>query len=119
MGAKLARYRPEYLFGSYPKWRGYSQWGFADGDPVNKKYTLTIDDKGVAAELFRKTNKVLTITGLTLDPAIKKLGRIDARHMQFVRAVAWAEDQRLIAITEIEDVTYLRLTRPSEEEGED
>ena len=41
-----------------------------------------------------------------------------ARHMQFVRAVAWAEDQRLIAITEIEDVTYLRLTRPSEEEGE-
>ena len=42
-----------------------------------------------------------------------------ARHMQFVRAVAWAEDQRLIAITEIEDVTYLRLTRPNEEEGED
>ncbi len=39
--------------------------------------------------------------------------------MQFVRAVAWAEDQRLIAITEIEDVTYLRLTRPSEGEGED
>ena len=60
-----------------PSGEGIRQWGFADGDPVNKKYTLTIDDKGVAAELFRKTNKVLTVTGLTLDPAIKKLGRID------------------------------------------
>ena len=43
-----------------PSGEGIRQWGFADGDPVNKKYTLTIDDKGVAAELFRKTNKVLT-----------------------------------------------------------
>ncbi len=60
-----------------PSGEGIRQWGFADGDPVNKKYTLTIDDKGVAAELFRKTNKVLTVPGLTLDPAIKKFGRID------------------------------------------
>ena len=60
-----------------PSGQGIRQWGFAKGDPVNKKYTLTIDDNGVAAELFRKTNQVLTVTGLTLDPAIKKLGRID------------------------------------------
>jgi hypothetical protein len=60
-----------------PSGEGIRIWGFADGDPVNKKYTLTIDDKSIAAEMFMRAPKALTITGLTLDPAIKKLGRID------------------------------------------
>jgi AAA domain len=40
------------------------------------------------------------------------------RRQKFLRALDWAEDEELIAITEIEGVTYLRLTRPSEEGGE-
>jgi hypothetical protein len=35
-----------------------------------------------------------------------------SRHMQFNRALAWAEDQQLIGVEEINEVTYLRLTRP-------
>jgi len=34
------------------------------------------------------------------------------RHLQFKRALGWAEDQQLIAAEEINDVTYLRLIRP-------
>ena len=35
-----------------------------------------------------------------------------ARHMQFTRALAYAEGKQLIGVEEIDDVTYLRLTRP-------
>jgi AAA domain len=45
-----------------------------------------------------------------------------ARHMQFTRAVDWAEEKRLIGIEEIKDVTYLRLSCPDpgdEEEEQD
>jgi hypothetical protein len=38
------------------------------------------------------------------------------RRKRFNRAVDWAEDQQLIAIMEIDGVTYLRLTRPEQEE---
>jgi AAA domain len=41
------------------------------------------------------------------------------RRQKFLRALDWAEDEQLIAVTEIEGVTYLRLTRPNEEDGED
>lgn len=40
------------------------------------------------------------------------------RHQQFSRALAWAEDKQLVAIEEIEDVTYLRLTRPDPEDDD-
>jgi hypothetical protein len=40
------------------------------------------------------------------------------RRQKFLRALDWAEDEQLIGISEIEDVTYLRLTRPNEEEDE-
>jgi len=43
------------------------------------------------------------------------------RRQKFLRALDWAEDAELIAVTEIGEVTYLRLTRPSEDpphEGE-
>jgi len=52
-------------------------WGFADGDPLNRKFTLEIDGKSIAAELFRRTNKALTITGNTLDRAIHEFSNID------------------------------------------
>jgi hypothetical protein len=40
------------------------------------------------------------------------------RRQKFLRALDWAEDEQLIAVTEIDGVTYLRLTRPGEEESE-
>jgi hypothetical protein len=60
-----------------PSGEGVRIWGFADGKPLHKKFTLTIDGKEIAVELFRHTNKVLTITGYTLDPAIRELSNID------------------------------------------
>ena len=60
-----------------PSGEGCRIWGFADGDPLNRKFTLEIDGKTIAAELFRCTNKALTITGYTLDPAIRELGNIN------------------------------------------
>jgi hypothetical protein len=42
-----------------------------------------------------------------------------ARYMQFNRALAWAEDRQLVGVEEIDDVTYLRLTRPDQEDDED
>ena len=60
-----------------PSGEGCRIWGFADGEPLNRKFTLEIDGKTIAAELFRCTNKALTITGYTLDPAIRELGNIN------------------------------------------
>jgi len=60
-----------------PSGEGVRIWGIADGDPLNRKFTLEIDGKTIAAELFRCTNKALTITGYTLDPAICELGNIN------------------------------------------
>ena len=36
-----------------------------------------------------------------------------------LEALAWAEAQQLIGVEEIEDVTYLRLTRPDPEDDEE
>jgi hypothetical protein len=63
-----------------PSGDGIRIWGLANGEPLHRKFTLEIDDKGIAAELFRRTNKPLTITGYTLDPAIKQLTNIDCRY---------------------------------------
>ena len=40
-----------------------------------------------------------------------------ARHQQFTRALGYAEEKQLIGVTEIGEITYLRLTRPLEEEA--
>jgi hypothetical protein len=42
-----------------------------------------------------------------------------AKHMQFTRALAWAEDRQLVGVEEIEGVTYLRLTRPDPQDEEE
>jgi AAA domain len=60
-----------------PSGEGCRIWGFADGEPLNRKFTLEIDGKTIAAELFRCTNKALAITGYALDPAIRELGNIN------------------------------------------
>jgi hypothetical protein len=60
-----------------PSGEGVRIWGVAAGNPLNRKFTLNIEGKDIAAELFRKTDKALTITGYTLDPAIREFSNID------------------------------------------
>jgi len=74
-----------------PSGEGVRIWGVVDSDPLNRKFTLEIDGKKIAAELFRKTNKALTITGYTLDPAIRELSNIDK---VFDWALVWGERRK-------------------------
>ena len=61
-----------------PSGDGCRIWGLTGDDtaPVNRKFTLEIDGKQIAAELFRRTPKALTITGYRLD-SIRELTNID------------------------------------------
>src|SRR5215470_17169086 len=77
-----------------PSGEGVRIWGFTDGNPLNRKFTLKIEGKDIAAELFRKTNKALTITGYTLDPAIRELSNIDK---VFDWALVWGERRKAAA----------------------
>ena len=77
-----------------PSGDGVRIWGLANGAALNRKFTLEIDAKKVAAELFRRTNKALTITGYTLDPAIHELTNID-RTLDW--AVIWGERRKAAA----------------------
>jgi hypothetical protein len=74
-----------------PSGEGIRIWGLAKGGPVNSKFTLEIGGKQVAAELFRCTNKALTITGYTLNLAIRELTNIDK---VFGWAVIWGERRK-------------------------
>ena len=71
-----------------PSGTGIRIWGFAKGDKLHRKFSLSIDGKEAAVELFRKLDQPLTVTGYTLDPAISKLVNID-RLMDW--AVAFGE----------------------------
>ena len=77
-----------------PSGDGVRIWGLANGAALNRKFTLEIDGKKIAAELFRRTNKPLTITGYTLDPAIRELTNID-RTLDW--AVIWGERRKAAA----------------------
>src|SRR5215469_13953216 len=77
-----------------PSGEGVRIWGFTDGNPLNRKFALKIEGKDIAAELFRKTNKALTITGYTLDPAIRELSNIDKL---FDWALVWGERRKAAA----------------------
>jgi hypothetical protein len=59
-----------------PSGGGCRIWGLADGNPLHKKFSLEIDGKEIAVELFRRTRKVLTVTGYTLD-SVRELANID------------------------------------------
>ena len=74
-----------------PSGEGIRIWGLAQGDPLNSKFTLEIGGKQVAAELFRRSNKALTITGSTLNPSICELTNIDK---VFSWAVIWGERRK-------------------------
>jgi len=73
-----------------PSGEGVRIWGFADGDPLNRKFTLDINNKPIAAELFRRTNKALTITGYRLN-TVQQLTNIDK---VFDWAVVWGEQRK-------------------------
>jgi AAA domain len=73
-----------------PSGEGVRIWGFADGDPLNRKFALEIDGKKIAAELFRRTNKALTITGYRLN-TVQQLTNIDS---VFDWAVVWGERRK-------------------------
>jgi hypothetical protein len=70
----------QYAVTSYqevtPSGEGVRIWGLANGAALNKKFTLEIDGKDIAVELFRRTRKALTITGYKLD-RIRELTSID------------------------------------------
>ena len=73
-----------------PSGDGLRIWGSANGAKVHRAFTLEIDEKSVKAELFRRTNKPLTITGLEL-VRVRELTGID----QLVDwAVIWAERRK-------------------------
>jgi hypothetical protein len=59
-----------------PSGTGCRIWGLANGNAVHKKFSLEIDGKIVAVELFRRTNKALTVTGYRLD-TVGELANID------------------------------------------
>jgi hypothetical protein len=76
-----------------PSGAGIRIWGLAGGDRLHKKFTLAIDGKEIAAELFRRTNKALTITGYRLD-TIKHFTNID-RVLDW--AIVWGERRKAAA----------------------
>jgi hypothetical protein len=78
-----------------PSGAGCRIWGLTgpDTDPVNRKFTLEIDGKPIAAELFRRTPKVLTVTGYRLD-TIQELSCLDRA---FDWAITWGERRKAAA----------------------
>ena len=75
-----------------PSGDGCRIWGLTGNgtDPINRKFTLDIDGKPIAAELFRRTPKALTITGYRLD-TIRELTNIDKA---FHWAIVWGERRK-------------------------
>jgi hypothetical protein len=69
-------------------------WGLADGNPLHKKFSLEIDGKEVAVELFRRTRKALTVTGYTLD-TVREFANID-RVIDW--GILWGERRKAAAI---------------------
>ena len=69
-----------------PSGTGLRIWGTASGETLHRKFTLD----GSALELFRRTRKPLTVTGLQLGNS-QTLGNIDAL---LDRAVIWAQQRQ-------------------------
>ena len=76
-----------------PSGTGCRIWGLANGNSLHRKFTLEIDGKEIAAELFRRTHKALTITGYRLD-TIRELTNID-KVLDW--AVIWGERRKAAA----------------------
>jgi hypothetical protein len=73
-----------------PSGEGVRIWGFVYGDSLSRKFTLEIDGKQIAAELFRRTRKALTITGYRLN-TVQQLANID-KVLDW--AVVWGERRK-------------------------
>jgi hypothetical protein len=69
-----------------PSGTGLRIWGTASGDTLHRKFTFD----GSALELFRRTRKPLTVTGLQIGGS-QTLGNIDA---VLDRAVVWAQQRQ-------------------------
>ena len=78
-----------------PSGAGCRIWGLTgpDTDPVNRKFTPEIDGKPIAVELFRRTSKVLTVTGYRLD-SIRELSSLDR---VFGWGITWGERRKAAA----------------------
>ena len=72
----VPRIWPSYLFGGDAKRRRLPDLGIGRWRRLHRKFTLEIDGKEIAVELFRRTRKALTITGYRLD-TIRELTGID------------------------------------------
>ena len=62
----------------------------AEGNCLHRKFSLEIDGKDIAVELFRRTPKVLTLTGYKLD-AVRELANID---LEIEWGVSWGERRK-------------------------
>src|SRR5262245_53218750 len=93
MGAELYAGGRQHVPGGYASGEGVRIWGLADGDCLNRKFNLAINGKDIAAELFRRTNKALTITGYRLN-TVQQLVNID---QVFDWAVVWGERRKAAA----------------------
>jgi hypothetical protein len=69
-----------------PSGTGLRIWGTAGGEELHRHFTFD----GSALELFRRTSKILTVTGLQLG-ASRRLGNIDAI---LDRAAVWGERRK-------------------------
>src|SRR5262245_15993685 len=69
-----------------PSGTGLRIWGTTTGEKLHRKFNL---ENGMALELFRRTRKPLTVTGLQLGKG-KQLSNIDAL---LDRAVVWGQQQ--------------------------
>jgi hypothetical protein len=77
-----------------PSGEGVRIWGLANGPVLHKKFSLQINDKDIAVELFRRTRKVLTITGYRLD-TVHELTNID-KCIDW--GVVWGERRKAAAV---------------------
>src|SRR5262245_30790033 len=73
-----------------PSGTGLRIWGAATGAPVQRKFNL---ENGTALELFRRTRKPLTVTGLQLGRC-QQFGNLDRL---IERALLWAERHKTAA----------------------
>ena len=76
-----------------PSGTGCRIWGLANGKSLNRKFTLNVDGKDIAVEVFRRTKKALTITGYQLD-TVRELTNID-RVLDW--SVVWGERRKAAA----------------------
>jgi hypothetical protein len=74
--------------------------------------TVRMVDQQVVREEFCSHTSVDNDGG---DPRRKR----QLQHLQFRRALDWAETQQLIGVEEIDEVTHLRLVRPNPEDGDE